>query len=75
MTSEPKWLTWARERGLTYGRDPFDCERYEMLRALASTIMANHTSASAERLEVRTKPATQLRRSMSVQQSSTAATR
>jgi len=57
MTTEPKWLTWARDlqaiaqTGLTYGRDHFDRERYEMLRALASTIMASHTDTSAERIE------------------------
>jgi ADP-ribose pyrophosphatase YjhB (NUDIX family) len=57
MTTEPKWLTWARDlqaiaqTGLTYGRGQFDRERYEMLRALASTIMASHTGASVERIE------------------------
>jgi ADP-ribose pyrophosphatase YjhB (NUDIX family) len=57
MTTEPKWLTWARDlqaiaqTGLTYGYGQFDRERYEMLRALASTIMASHTGASAERIE------------------------
>ncbi len=57
MTTEPKWLTWARDlqaiaqTGLTYGRGQFDRERYETLRALASTIMASHTGASAERIE------------------------
>jgi ADP-ribose pyrophosphatase YjhB (NUDIX family) len=57
MTTEPKWLTWARDlqaiaqTGLTYGRDHFDRERYETLRALASTIMASHTGISAERIE------------------------
>jgi ADP-ribose pyrophosphatase YjhB (NUDIX family) len=57
VTTEPKWLTWARDlqaiaqTGLTYGRGKFDRERYEMLRALASTIMASHTGASVERIE------------------------
>ncbi|WP_158745439.1 NUDIX hydrolase [Acidisphaera sp. L21] len=55
--AEPDWLTWTRElqaiaqTGLTFVKDPYDRERYEMLRALASKIMAAHTSTSAERIE------------------------
>ena len=55
--SEPDWLTWTRDlqaiaqTGLAFTRDPYDRERYEMLRALASRIMAAHTSAPAERIE------------------------
>jgi hypothetical protein len=55
MTTEPDWLTWTHElqaiaqTGLAFVRDP--CDRYEMLRALASRIMAAHTGVSAERIE------------------------
>ena len=54
---EPDWLTWTRElqaiaqSGLTFARDPYDRERYEMLRSLASRIMAEHTAAPAARIE------------------------
>lgn len=54
---EPDWLVWTRElqaiaqTGLAFVRDPYDRERYETLRALASRIMAAHTAASAERIE------------------------
>lgn len=55
--ADPDWLTWARElqaiaqTGLAFARDPYDRERYEMLRALASRIMAAHTAAPADRIE------------------------
>jgi ADP-ribose pyrophosphatase YjhB (NUDIX family) len=55
--TEPPWLTWTRElqaiaqTGLAFTRDPYDRERYEMLRSLASRMMAEHTSAPAERIE------------------------
>lgn len=39
------------QTGLAFTRDPYDCERYERLRALASEIMAAHTAAPAERIE------------------------
>lgn len=57
MTAEPDWLTWTRElqaiaqTGLTFVRDPYDRERYEMLRSLASKIMAAHTTASLGQIE------------------------
>ena len=57
MTTEPDWLRWTRElqaiaqAGLAFVRDPYDRERYEMLRSLASTMMAAHTAAPAERIE------------------------
>lgn len=49
--TEPDWLSWTRElqaiaqTGLAFTRDPYDRERYEALRTLASTIMAAHTGA------------------------------
>ena len=55
--SEPDWLTWTRElqamaqTGLAFSRDPYDRDRYEALRALASRMMAAHTGAPAERIE------------------------
>ncbi len=51
--TEPQWLTWSRElqgiaqTGLAFVRDPYDRERYEMLRDLASRIMIAHSSVSA----------------------------
>lgn len=57
MVSEPDWLTWTRElqaiaqTGLAFTRDPYDRERYDTLRSLASRIMAAHTAASSERIE------------------------
>ncbi|MGI4801101.1 MAG: NUDIX hydrolase, partial [Janthinobacterium lividum] len=55
--AEPDWLTWTRElqaiaqTGLAFVRDPYDRERYEMLRTLASRIMAAHTASSVRRIE------------------------
>ncbi len=55
--SEPDWLTWTRElqaiaqNGLAFSRDPYDRDRYETLRALASRMMAAHADTSAERIE------------------------
>ncbi|MDR3537803.1 MAG: NUDIX hydrolase [Acetobacteraceae bacterium] len=55
--SEPNWLIWAREiqataqTGLTYGRDPYDLERYQALSRLAARIMAEHTGADLTRIE------------------------
>ena len=47
----PKWLQWARklqaiaQTGLAYDDNPFDIERYESVRAVASEMMAAHTEA------------------------------
>lgn len=55
--AEPDWLGWTRElqaiaqTGLAFTRDPYDRERYEMLRSLASRVMAAHTAAPAARIE------------------------
>jgi ADP-ribose pyrophosphatase YjhB (NUDIX family) len=49
--TEPDWLAWAREVqaiaqvGLTFCREPYDIERYEALRALASRAMAAASGA------------------------------
>jgi ADP-ribose pyrophosphatase YjhB (NUDIX family) len=53
----PDWLLWTRElqaiaqTGLAYVRDPYDRERYERLRSLASEIMAGHTGLDAAKIE------------------------
>jgi ADP-ribose pyrophosphatase YjhB (NUDIX family) len=55
--ADPEWLTWARElqaiaqTGLAFARDPYDRERYETLRSLASRIMAAHTDAPGPRID------------------------
>jgi ADP-ribose pyrophosphatase YjhB (NUDIX family) len=55
--ADPDWLAWTRELqaiaqiGLAFCRDPYDRERYEQLRALASRMMAAHTGAPAEQIE------------------------
>ena len=46
LSADPDWLTWTRElqaiaqTGLAYVRDPYDRERYEMLRSPAARIEA-----------------------------------
>ena len=55
--SEPDWLVWTREMqaiaqtGLAFTKDPYDRERYEMLRELASRIMAAHTDTQPDRID------------------------
>ncbi len=50
--NEPPWLLWSRklqaiaQSGLAFTQDPYDRERYEMLRALAAEIVAEHCDAS-----------------------------
>ena len=57
MTAGPDWLAWTRElqaiaqTGLAFDPGPYDRERYEMLRSLASRIMAAHTGTSTQRIE------------------------
>ncbi|MDQ3687378.1 MAG: NUDIX hydrolase [Acidobacteriota bacterium] len=47
----PKWLEWTNrlqaiaQSGLTYARDPFDVERYEMIRDITAEIAATHSDA------------------------------
>ena len=54
---EPDWLVWTRElqaiaqTGLAFEPGLYDRERYELLRALASRIMAAHTATPADRIE------------------------
>jgi ADP-ribose pyrophosphatase YjhB (NUDIX family) len=53
---EPGWLVWTREMqsiaqtGLAFDPPLYDRERYEMLRELASRIMAAHTDTDATRI-------------------------
>jgi ADP-ribose pyrophosphatase YjhB (NUDIX family) len=55
--TEPDWLLWAREiqaiaqTGLEFTRDPYDRERYDMLRGLAARMMAARTATPGERIE------------------------
>lgn len=55
--ADPDWLTWTRElqaiaqTGLAFARDPYDRERYEMLRSLASRMMQAHTATTADKIE------------------------
>lgn len=55
---EPKWLDWAKQiqaiaqTGLTYVRDVYDQERYEMLRQLSVEIMSQYTEVAKEKIEL-----------------------
>jgi ADP-ribose pyrophosphatase YjhB (NUDIX family) len=46
---EPKWLEWAKQlqaisqAGLTYSKDVYDLERFEMIREMSVEMMAQHT--------------------------------
>ncbi|WP_059104785.1 NUDIX hydrolase [Shouchella shacheensis] len=46
---EPKWLDWAKQlqsiaqAGLTYSKDVYDLERFELIRTISTEIMAHHT--------------------------------
>jgi Hydrolase of X-linked nucleoside diphosphate N terminal len=39
------------QTGLTFCRDPYDCERYEVIRQLAARMFAARTDAPLERIE------------------------
>lgn len=49
---DPHWLNWARQlqaiaqNGLTFAQDPFDIERYEAVRAIASAMIAHPAGVS-----------------------------
>lgn len=51
-----QWLEWAQriqaiaQTGLTYGKDPYDLERYEELRVLAAEICANYLGQPLEQV-------------------------
>ncbi|MEK8198428.1 NUDIX hydrolase [Lysinibacillus sp. FSL M8-0134] len=47
---EPKWLEWAKQlqsiaqAGLTYSKDVYDVERFELIRNISVQILENHTT-------------------------------
>jgi ADP-ribose pyrophosphatase YjhB (NUDIX family) len=49
---QPDWLIWGRklhaiaQNGLTYSQNPFDIERYEMLKEVATEIISQGTETS-----------------------------
>lgn len=54
---EPDWLKWGRElqaiaqNGLAYCKNPYDIERYEMIRQLSTEILAQYSGADLSTLE------------------------
>ena len=52
-----KWLEWAIElqslaqAGLTYGKDIYDKERYERIRAISAEIVSNYTNITIEKVK------------------------
>lgn len=53
---EPQWLAWAKQlqsiaqAGLTYSKDPFDLERFEMIRDISIDMMSRQTNVSREKI-------------------------
>ena len=53
---EHKWLEWVKQMqaiaqtGLTYAKDVYDIERYEMLRDMSVDILANYSSVGKEKI-------------------------
>jgi ADP-ribose pyrophosphatase YjhB (NUDIX family) len=53
----PAWLEWVRalqsiaQAGLTYGRDPYDIERYRHVRRIAAEIAGAASGGAGERIE------------------------
>lgn len=49
-----KWLEWAvllqsiAQAGLFYGKDPYDAERYEQIRSIASEMISYKTDIPVE---------------------------
>src|SRR5688500_18888207 len=54
---EHPWLAWIKQVyavsrwGLTYSKDPFDLERYEVLEALSVSMMADFTRMDKSRIQ------------------------
>ncbi len=52
----PKWLTWAKQlqaiaqQGLEYSKDPYDIERFKMIRELSVEIMSDYTDIKEEKI-------------------------
>lgn len=57
MNKNEKWLEWAIElqslaqAGLFYGKDPFDMERYERIRAIAAEMISYKTEIPEEKVK------------------------
>ncbi len=58
MTSSyPKWLDWVQrlqaiaQTGLSYGKDVFDIERFEQVRAIAAEIAACHSEGDIQKID------------------------
>ncbi|RIX60344.1 NUDIX domain-containing protein [Paenibacillus nanensis] len=55
---EPKWLAWAKQiqaiaqTGLTYAKDVYDIERYELLRQLSIDILSEYTDIGKETIKL-----------------------
>lgn len=55
--NEPRWLEWGRElqaiaqNGLAYCKNPYDIERYEVIRRLAAEILSSYSSVDPSVLE------------------------
>jgi len=54
---EQEWLTWAKklqaiaQAGLTYSKDPFDLERFEMIREISVEILAKYTNIRTTKIK------------------------
>lgn len=57
MDEQNRWLSWAIElqslaqAGLTYGRDPYDRERYERIREISAEMVAHKSDIPAEKVK------------------------
>ncbi|WP_453989778.1 NUDIX hydrolase [Bacillus nitroreducens] len=54
---EPKWLEWAKQlqsiaqAGLTYSKDVYDLERFELLRTISVDIMTEYTDMDTRKIK------------------------
>jgi len=54
---EPKWLEWAKQlqaisqAGLTYSKDIYDLERFELIRKISIEILSQHTDVDQEMIK------------------------
>ena len=55
MNIQDRWVAWAMEiqslaqAGLTYGKDPYDLERYQRLREISAEMIAEKADISLEK--------------------------
>ena len=55
---ELKWLEWAKQlqsiaqAGLTYSKDVFDLERFQLIRDISVDMMSQHTNISKPSLRL-----------------------